>query len=254
MEYYILQFVLLMIIFARIVTLFSVAPIYSNTVIPIQVRISIALFFSFVLFSLLKDTAPKINLDILSFSLLVVIETIVGLTIGFMMTLIFWGMQYAGELMGFDLGLNIATLYDPETGNNPVLGRFFNYVALLIFLLINGHHFVINAIKISYDSIPIGGFTLSADFIEKVSKLTSIIFILSIKIAAPILVSLFLTNISLGIMSRVVPQMNIFLVGAPLKIGVGIVIISIIMPFIITVFRKLLYTFESNVIEIIRVM
>ena len=254
MEYYILQFVLLIIIFVRIVTLFSVAPIFNNPVIPIQVRISMALFFSFVLFSLLKESAPNINLDFLSFVVLVMIETVVGLIIGFTMSLIFWGMQYAGELMGFDLGLNIATLYDPETGNNPVLGRFFNYVALLIFLIINGHHFIIDAIKISYDSVPIAGFTLSADFIEKITKATSIIFIVAIKIAAPILISLFLTNISLGIMARVVPQMNIFLVGAPLKIAVGLFIISIVMPFIIVIFRKLLYNFESNVIELIRVM
>ena len=254
MEYYILQFILLIVIFIRVITLFSVAPIFNSDVIPIQVRIAIALFFALTLFPLLKDTMPKINLDLLSFVLLVVIEVVVGLIIGFMISLIFMGMQIAGEIMGFDLGFNIATIYDPETGNNPVLARFLYYTAALIFLLLNGHHFILESIKLSYESVPIGGFSLNNQLVDKLIRTSSIVFIIAIKIAAPVIISLFLTNIALGILARIVPQMNIFIIGFPLKIGVGLLIISFMIPFIFVIFKKLLTAFEFNVVELIRVM
>jgi flagellar biosynthetic protein FliR len=254
MEYYVLQLILLIIIFVRVFTVFSFAPVFNDESIPVQIRLAIAIFFSFTLFPLLKDQMPHINLNFLSFVLLVVIEVVVGAMIGFMINLIFLGMQIAGELMGFDLGLNVATVYNPETGNNPVLGQFLYYISIFIFLLINGHHFIIDSIKISYESVPISGFVLSNDLVEKVIKTSSIIFIVAIKIAAPIIISLFLTNIALGILARVVPQMNIFIVGFPLKIGIGLLIISFMIPFIFVIFKKLLYTFEFSIVELIRVM
>ena len=254
MEYYVLQLILLIIIFVRVVTVLSVAPIFSNEVIPVQIRLAISLFFAFTLFPILRDQLPHINLDFLSFVILVLIETVTGLIIGFMIHMIFLGMQIAGELMGYDLGLNVATMYDPETGNNPVMGRFFYYTSILIFLFLNGHHFIVESIKISYESIPISGFVISNDFIEKAVKITSTIFIVAIKIAAPVIISLFLTNIALGIMARVVPQMNIFIVGFPLKIGIGLLVITAMIPFAFVIFKKLLNIFEFSIVELIRVM
>jgi flagellar biosynthesis protein FliR len=254
MEYYILQLILLILIFVRVFTIFSFAPIFNSEVIPVQIRLAIAIFFSFTIFPLLKDQMPHINLDFLSFVVVVVIEVFVGAMIGFMTNLIFLGMQAAGELMGFDLGLNVATVFNPETGNNPVLGSFFYYMALLIFLLINGHHFIIQSVRISYESVPISGFALSNDLVEKVIRTSSIFFVVAIKLAAPIIISLFLTNIILGILARVVPQMNIFIVGFPLKIGIGLVIISFMIPFVFVIFKKLLNTFEFSIVELIRVM
>ena len=110
------------------------------------------------------------------------------------------------------------------------------------------------SIKLSYESVPIGGFSLNNQLVEKLIKTSSIIFIIAIKIAAPVIISLFLTNIALGILARIVPQMNIFIIGFPLKIGVGLLIITFMMPFIFVIFKKLLTAFEFNVVELIRVM
>ncbi len=254
MEIYILQLILLVIIFVRVITILSVAPIFNTEVIPVQIRLAISIFFALTLFPLLRDQLPHINLNFISFLVLVVIEVAVGLIIGFMINMIFYGMQIAGELMGFDLGFNVATVFDPDTGNNPVLSQFLYYTAALIFLMLNGHHFIIESIKISYESVPISGFALNNDFVEKLIKISSIIFIVAIKIAAPIIISLFLTNILLGILARIVPQMNIFIIGFPLKIGVGLIIISFMIPFIFVIFKKLLVSFEFSIVELIRVM
>jgi flagellar biosynthetic protein FliR len=254
MEYYILQFVLFLLIFARIASVLVTAPVFSYQVIPVQIKISIAIFFSLALFPLLKDQLPKMNFDLLSFIIAVLLEVVVGLIIGFATSLLFYGMQLAGELIGFDIGLNIASVFDPEIGSSAVTGQLIYYFAILIFLILNGHHFIIDSMKISYESIPISGFTLNEHFYKKLIELSAFIFVVAIKIAAPVIVAMFLTNVALGILSRVVPQMNIFMVGFPLKIGVGMLIIVSTIPFILYVFKKLLLTFETSVVELIRYM
>jgi flagellar biosynthesis protein FliR len=254
MEFYILQFILFLLIFIRTLSLLAVAPIFSYSVIPIQVRISISVFFALALFPSLKNTLPKMNLDLLSFMLAGIVEVMIGLMIGFACSLIFYGMQLAGELIGFDIGFNVATVFDPENGTSGVTGIFLYYFALLIFLILNGHHFIFESLKLSYESIPISGFKFSDEMYKQLIKISASMFIIAVKIAAPVIVTLFLTNIALGILSRVVPQMNIFMVGFSLKIAVGIIILTMIIPFIFFIFKKLLMNFEYDIVELIRLM
>lgn len=254
MEFYILQFILFLLIFVRTLSLLAVAPIFSYSVIPIQIRISISIFLALALFPALKNTLPKMNLDFLSFVIAGLIEVFIGLFIGFACSLIFYGMQLAGELIGFDIGFNVATLFDPENGTSGVTGLFLYYVSLLIFLILNGHHFIFESLKLSYESVPISGITLSDGLYKQLFKICASIFVIGIKIAAPIIITMFLTNIALGILSRVVPQMNIFMVGFSLKIAVGIAILMIIFPFIFFIFKKLLMNFEYDIVELVRMM
>jgi flagellar biosynthesis protein FliR len=254
MEYYILQFILFLLIFARISAVLVSAPVFSYSVIPVQVKISIAVFFALALFPLLKDQLPKMNLDFLSFTIAVLIEVSVGLLIGFATSLIFYGMQLAGELIGFDIGLNVASAFDPEIGSSAVTGQMMYYLAMLIFLVLNGHHFIIDSIKISYESIPISGLVMNENFYKKLIEISASMFVVAVKIAAPVIVAMFLTNVALGILSRIVPQMNIFMVGFPLKIGLGLFVFMSIVPFIVYVFKKLLMTFEFSIVELIRYM
>jgi flagellar biosynthesis protein FliR len=254
MEYYILQFILYLLIFVRVISLFITAPIFSHSVIPVQIKICIAAFFALAIFPLLKGQLPKMNLDLLSFSIAGLLEVMVGLTIGFASSILFYGFQMAGEFIGFDIGLNVATIFDPEIGTSGVTSEFFYYMSLLFFLILNGHYFIVESVKISYESIPINSFMISETFYKKFFEICVSIFIVAIKISAPVMVTLFLTNIALGILSRVVPQMNIFMVGFPLKIAAGMIIISIIIPFIMVVFKKLLIMFEFNIVELIRYM
>jgi flagellar biosynthetic protein FliR len=232
----------------------ATAPVFSYSFIPAQIKISIAIFFSLALFPLLRDQLPKMNLDFLSFVIAVLLEIGVGLMIGFTTTLIFFGMQLAGELIGFDIGLNIASSFNPEIGSSAISGQLLYYLALLIFLILNGHHFIIDSIKISYSTVPISGFVLNDVFYKKLIEISSFMFVVAVKIAAPIIIAMFLTNVALGILSRVVPQMNIFMVGFPIKIGFGLAILMITIPFIVFVFKKLLMNFEFNVVELIKYM
>ena len=118
-------------------------------------------------------------------------------------------------------GLSIATAFDPETGSNNIVGAFLYLVMLLVFILINGHHFVLQALVLSYDTIPLGGFALTGPVADQLLRMTGIMFVVGLKCAAPIIVASFLMNVALAILSRVAPQVNVFMVSFPVKIGVG---------------------------------
>ena len=255
MEVYVTQFVLFLMLLARISSLIIIAPVFGHQSIPAVVKIALALFLSFVLYPLAVQKAPSMDLQLLSLVFVALKEVVVGLLLGFATGLIFEGVRVAGELMGFDLGFSMATVFDPETSqNNPILSEFLVMVMTLVFLLINGHHFVLQGLQVSYEVVPVGGFSMSAVLSQKLIALTGGIFIVGIQLAAPVMVTSFLVNIAMGILARVAPQINVFIVSLPVKIFVGFVVLMTVGPVMIYVFKKMLTGFESNVLELIRVM
>jgi flagellar biosynthesis protein FliR len=254
MEFYAIQLVLFVMIFLRCVTLIALAPVLGHLSIPLQVKAALGMFMSFVLYPLMAARHPEVDLHLFALTLMAMQEVLTGLFIGFAMGLVFAGVRAAGELIGFDLGLSIATAFDPETGSNNIVGAFLYLVMLLVFILINGHHFVLQALVLSYDSIPIGGFTLSGPVADQLLAMSGIIFIVGLKCAAPIIVASFLMNVALAILARVAPQVNVFMVSFPVKIGVGLLVLMSAAPLIIFAFKHLLTGFEEDIVQLIRVM
>jgi flagellar biosynthesis protein FliR len=254
MEFYAVQLVLFLMIFLRCVTLIALAPVLGHVSVPAQVKAALGMFMGFVLYPVIAARHPQVDLHLFALTMMAVQEVMTGLLIGFAMGLIFAGVRAAGELIGFDLGLSIATAFDPETGSNNIVGAFLYLVALLVFILVNGHHFVLQALVLSYDSIPIGGFALSGPVADQLLGMTGIIFIVGLKCAAPIIVASFLMNVALAILSRVAPQVNVFMVSFPIKIGVGLMVLMAAAPFIVYAFKNLLTGFEEDIVQLIRVM
>jgi flagellar biosynthetic protein FliR len=182
-------------------------------------------------------------------------EAIAGASIGFAMGIIFAGVRYAGELIGYDMGLSMATMFNPESNTSfPVLSEMLYFFLLMIFLLVNGHHFIIESLQASYNVIPIGKWTIGEAGINKLISMTGQLFVVAVKIAAPVIVSLFLVNVSLGILNKVMPQMNIFSVIFSLKIGVGLVVLSATIPVLAFVFKKILTVFQSSILDLMKAM
>ncbi len=134
------------------------------------------------------------------------------------------------------------------------MGQFQYVVSLLLFLLINGHHFLLNALRSSFVAIPIGTAQFTKLITANIIQMSAEIFRIALQIGGPALVALFLISFVMGIIARTVPQMNIFIVGFPLKIGVGLAMVGVSMPLFIYVFGKLFNQFETSVIKIIQVM
>jgi flagellar biosynthetic protein FliR len=254
MEFYAVQLVLFLMIFLRCVTLIALAPVIGHASVPAQVKAALGMFMAFVLYPIIAARHPEVDLHLFAMALMAMQEVLTGLLIGFAMGLIFAGVRAAGELIGFDLGLSIATAFDPETGSNNIVGGFLYLVSLLVFLLVNGHHFVLEALVLSYDSIPIGGFALTGPVADQLLGMTGIIFTVGLKCAAPIIVASFLMNVALAILSRVAPQVNVFMVSFPIKIGVGLMVLMAAAPLIVYAFKNLLTGFEEDIVQLIRVM
>jgi flagellar biosynthetic protein FliR len=153
------------------------------------------------------------------------------------------------------MGYSIASVYDPETNATvPVVGEVLYTFMALLFLLLNGHHFVLQALQLSYKAVPIGGLSITAIAAEKFVGITGLLLVVAVKFAAPVIVAMFLTNTALGILTRVIPQMNIFGVVFPLKIGVGVIVLMTSVPIMIYVFKKLLLLFETNVLDLVKAL
>jgi len=255
MEVYVAQFIVFLLLFARTTSLIVTAPIFSNQAIPAQLKIGLSIFLAFVLFPLQSSMAAHVDLRLFGIVVLVLQEVIVGMTIGFAASLIFVGVRYAGELISFDMGFTIASTFDPETNASlPIVGEVLYLFTAMLFILLNGHHFILQALQLSYQTVPIGKMSFGPIVAEKFITISGMMFLVAVKFAAPAIVALFLTNVALAVLTRLIPQMNIFGVAFPLKIGVGMIVLSTSIPMLAYVFKKLLVLFENNLIDLVKAL
>lgn len=249
------NFIVFILILLRILALFFSAPILSDKAIPTTVKIMVSVFMAYMILISLQISTPVKELDFIGLTVMALKEMIVGFAIGFFMQLIFWGVTYGASLMGFDLGLSMATVFNPNLElASDVISQLFYLFSILIFLLINGHIFLFSALYESYKIIPIDGLKISELTSEQLIKNSANVFVVAVKIASPIMVTFFLINIAEGIMSRIIPQMQVFFVLYPLRIGVGFLIISVSMLFFFYIIKEMLKLHETNLIKFIRVL
>jgi flagellar biosynthetic protein FliR len=247
----------LMLIFCRITAFFVVVPIYSSRNVPTTFKIALSVFISFIIFAFMGTNNP-VPIDS-QYVLLILREILVGVLLGFLVYLFFTAAQTAGSFMDIQIGFGIANVIDPLTGvSAPMLGNLKDIIAMLLFLAIDGHHFLIRAIIDSYQWIPINNelFTriYHGDISEFLLKSLSTMFYLAMQIAAPVIAALFLTDLGLGLLARVAPQFNIFVVGAPLKMILGFVVIIIVFPELISLFHGLFTTIEESLYKLMKLI
>jgi flagellar biosynthetic protein FliR len=168
---------------------------------------------------------------VFGFVALVFKEFVVGIIIGYVGYIIFASIYIAGQLVDMQIGFGVINVLDPITNAQvPVTSNFYYTVTMLIFLMSNGHHLVIRALYQSYTLVPLGQATFNATLMNNGLRVFGDIFIIALKISAPIIAAIFIADIALGIISKTVPQLNIFIVGMPLKIAMGLIILAITVP------------------------
>lgn len=251
----VLDFVIWLMIFVRVSSAMFVSPIFSNEGIPATAKIFVAIILAYVIFMTFNKNGVQISVDGWSIMIIGIKEVLTGLMIGYMLNFVFWGISYAGTLIGFDVGLTMAEVFNPMEGsNNNIIGEFIYFGAVIIFLLINGHHYVIRGLAYSFTIIPIGQFGITDSLFSLLIKYTSTIFVIAVKIASPIMVSFFLLHIAEGILARVIPQMQVFFVVQPIKIGLGLTIIAFVIPLYIFLIKNLLQDYEGKLFTFIQTM
>jgi flagellar biosynthetic protein FliR len=232
-----LQFLLLIIL--RTSGLFIIAPVLGYRTLPAAAKVAFALLMSMLLSTILTDnTLPVIESEwhLLGLAMR---EIIIGLLIGFFFQLIFIAVHAAGALVGYQIGFAMVAMFDPNSSQRvSIIGQFWFLFATLIFLAIDGHHIMITSFVDSYTILPIGHVTYNMSIATVVAKASAYVFVLALKIAAPVLMTLFLTDVALGTVAKMMPTMNVFFVGFPVKIGAGLMVIAMSLPIAAYVLEK----------------
>ncbi len=241
-------------VLVRVSGIVSTAPIFGDSNVPNQIKVAISLAFALILHPFVPPITVSLN-NVSHYLLLVAGELLIGLVLGMVGQILFAAVQFAGELTGLQMGLGMANVMDPQTEQQiSIIAQFEYVIAAMVFLAMDAHHVVIQAMVHSYTFLTPGTIDLSKGLVQEIISLSAGIFALGLQLGAPLIVSLFLANIIMGFMARAVPQMNIFVVGFPFSILLGLVLLGIGMPFFIQAVRILFEMFDDQVITIIRLM
>ncbi|MFC1886707.1 flagellar biosynthetic protein FliR [Thermodesulfobacteriota bacterium] len=239
-------------IFLRVSAIIATAPLFDNRSIPIIFKAGLALSVSILLLPILDIDAVIFPSQITPFAIGVASEIMLGLIIGFSVKLIFSGIQLAGQFAGFQMGFAIVNVMDPMTSTQaPVISQFKYQIAMLIFLSINAHHWFLKAIVDSFRLVAPLSFQLNGSLVEHLMKISGNMFVIAVKVAAPIIAALLLTTVALGMIARTVPQMNIFIVAMPLKIIIGLIFFCITLPYLSMFFVNLFKGLGNNIFLIL---
>lgn len=225
--------IVFILVLTRISCMLTTAPLFSTFPIPMQLKVGLAALSAFIMYPIVMQTADFfMPTDLLGLSLLIFKEVLIGTMIGFAASLIFVGVQIGGQVLSMQMGLAIANALDPVTRQQvPIVGQFYLFLASLTFIYINGHQWLFSTIHDSYSSIPIGlSFDFSSRIIEQILYFSTQLFSIAFSIIMPIFGILFVITLLMGFMAKIMPQMNIFMVAMPIKIYIGLVLVSMLMP------------------------
>lgn len=242
-----------LLLFVRMLGLFTTAPVWSNRLVPVQLRVAIAFGAAVVVSPLFRDVPMPDSLGTLA--TLVVRELLVGMVVGFVAALVISAVQLAGQILDLNMGLSMVNLLDPMTNTQmPVVGNFLYILSILIFFTINGHHMLLQALMDSYALVPIGQATVSNTLTQSVVGMGADLFLIGFKVAAPVLAALFMTTVALGILNRAVPQMNVFVVGMPIQLGVGLIMLVVVLPLFVSFLHVLFRGMSEDIYTLLRLM
>ena len=237
------QFQMFLLVFIRVGAIMMSAPILGRKNIPLVFKAGLAISVSIILLPILNLEPFPYFSEAIPFSIGVVSEIMLGIIIGLSVNIIFAGIQLAGQLTGYQMGFAIANVMDPLTGRqSSIFAGLLNIVALLLFLTLNAHHWFLRSLAESFKLVPLFTFHISGSLAEHFIRIGTNMFIVAVKVAAPVMAALLLTSVALGIVARTVPRMNIFLVAMPLKIVLGIMFISFSLPYLASFLK---YTFNG---------
>ena len=219
--------------YLRILGLMLADPFFSSRTIPVRVRIGLSIMLVLLIAPGLQPL-PHIPVVSPQGILIAVKELLIGVSLGFVVRLIFTGMEMAGHLSGLQMGLGFASFYDPlHATSTPIVSQFLSLFMLLVFLAFNGHLVVLRALFESYAHLPIGPAQPGAGGLKLMADYGAVVFRSAVMLSLPILAALLVTNLSIGVMTRAAPQLNVFAIGFPLTLAIGAGAMYLSLPYLV---------------------
>jgi flagellar biosynthesis protein FliR len=215
-----------------------IAPGFAGTHIPMPVKVGLT---ALIALGLLPSVAVPTELPEVSLALVVAREIAIGFSLAFVLRALIAGAEFAGHLSGQQIGFNYGATIDPQSGvRNNMLATLYGSLATLGFLAINGHHQLLRALAESYAGLPIGVGHLSPSIVQSVNDIFALVFIVGARLAAPIIVVLLLVELAVGLISRSSPALSFMVIGYPIRIIVGLMLLAALIGTIPAVTNSLL--------------
>ena len=239
---------------ARILALLAAAPLLGNAAIPVRVKVGLGVCLTLIVSPALGPL-PKVEPGSLEGLLILGQQIVIGLAMGFAMRIVFSAVEMAGEIAGLQMGLGFATFFSPRSdGSTLVMARFVGLLGTLIFLAVNGHLLMLSVLTESFVVIPISAEPVAAAGWQTLAHWGGRIFEAGLGLALPVVTALLIVNLALGILTRAAPQLNIFAVGFPITLMVGMIALMLSLPYFTPVIEKLITDGMQVMLEIARGM
>lgn len=224
-------FSMLFLLFARFSALVAILPFFAWSGVPVFSRIGFAALLAFLVFSASGMEGVPLPHHFLLFILAVATEALFGLALGFLVLLTFTAVRIAGQLIDLQSGLMMAAVFDPQLGSQETLfGQFYHLFAVVLFLTLNAHHPLLAALARSAELVPPGGVALQPAALPSFLHFFTQMLVIAFQLAAPVVGVLIFTDLSLGLISKTVPQLQVFIEGMPMKVGIALLMVYLIFP------------------------
>lgn len=216
----------------RILGLITAAPLFNNSSVPVSSKIGLGIMLALIV-------APTVSglpvMDPMSLAGLLILaqQFIIGLTMGFVMRIVFAGVEVAGEITGMTMGLGFASFFDPQSqGQSTSISQFLALLATMVFLAVNGHLMLLSTLVDSFSTMPISSTPIGGHAFKQLADWGGRLFSAGVQLSLPMVAALLITNIALGILTRAAPQLNLFGIGFPITLSIGFIVIALSLPYL----------------------
>ena len=249
------QIIAFALIFLRVIAFVVAWPIFGTQLLPAPVKVLLALVLSVALFPVLKFQ----NVDLIKIGDELVFvafrEIVIGLFLGFLLKFFFFAVSITGEIMGISSGLSSAQLFNPAMGSQSnVLEQAHLIMATLFLLAMNGHHLFIQGLAQSFDLVPVSAIGIKYESFANLSLFVRDAFFMGIKMAAPVIVTVFVTNLTMGLLGRAVPQINVMMTSFQVTILVAISVFFVSIPLFVNEMDGLLHIMAERFFSVLKVL
>lgn len=244
-------------VFLRIGAILMTIPVIGERMVPVRIKGGVAILLTLLLFPAVHSALPPLHAEkqLLEVVLAMTGEVLIGVIIGFAARIIFAGIQFAGEIIGIQMGFSIVNVIDPASSSQvSILAEFQYLMALLVYLTIDAHHTLISAIVDSYRAVAPFGYRFSGPLMQTILIFSKELFVTAIKVSAPVMAVMLFTNVAMGMMARAVPQMNVFVVGFPIYIAAGMTVFGLTIPIFVKLVQRALEGLNAEVYVLLRLM
>ncbi|RFC32241.1 MAG: flagellar biosynthetic protein FliR [Candidatus Nitrotoga sp. SPKER] len=240
--------------FVRILAMVASSPILGHKQVPVRIKVGLSILLTIVMVPTLTvesniDPASALGLFVL------IQQLLAGLAIGFTMRLIFTAIEMAGDMIGIQMGLGFAIFYDPQnTSYTPVIAQILSIFAMLVFLSFNGHFIMLEALADSFRAFPINSAVPTAIALHTLASWGGSIFANALQLSMPVIGALLISNFALGILTRSAPQLNIFAVGFPVTLTIGLATVMLSLPYIVPLLENITHTSLGTVQRVMQLL